>query len=119
MSQHVDVPCYLCYRSGGLTKSFWTISRLLATFGQNVTAYDLIKYNLSVDPRRPQPGSLLVVPKIRSEPLQGNVIAILGTCFALTQHDMQDKKETERKNQQECLVMSAHTLTKVQARQIK
>lgn len=28
---------------------------------------------------------------------------------------MQDKKETERTNQQECLVMSAHTLTKVQA----
>ncbi len=46
----------------------WNVSQLLAAFGQKVTAYDLNKYSLSVDPRLLKPGSLLVVPKRRSEP---------------------------------------------------
>jgi len=73
--------CNLCSRIGGLYKvqtgdTVWTVSRLLATFGSKVTQYDLIKYNLTVDPRHLKPGSFLVVPKMQdgASPVLGSQI---------------------------------------------
>ncbi len=82
-----------------------------------MTAYDLIKYNLSVDPRHLKPGSLLVVPKQRSEPCKIAPVLSWGVKSVFNaQHtliDVQDRNETELLDQQRCLKMPA--LAKVQA----